>query len=191
MDRVRRFGILATACAGIAFAGAAAAAGAASWNVAKDQSSVKFSAVQQGSKFTGLFQDWSAEISFDPANPGDGKIVGVVKTASVNTHDTDRDSTLPDRDWFAADQFPEARFESQSISKAADGKGYVAKGQLTLKGKTNPAELAFTFDEASGGATLHGTMTVDRLAYNVGEGYTDPSWVSQNVDVDVTLALKK
>jgi polyisoprenoid-binding protein YceI len=191
MDRLRRFGVLAAAVAGLAMAGGALGAGANAWKVAKDQSSVQFSAVQQGSKFTGMFNDWSAEVSFDAASPADGKIVGVVKTASVNTRDTDRDSTLPDRDWFASDQYPEARFESQSIAKAADGKGYVAKGELTLKGKTKPAELAFTFEEASGGAKLHGTMTIDRLAYNVGEGYTDPSWVSQNVDVEVDLALTK
>jgi polyisoprenoid-binding protein YceI len=172
-------------------AGTALGAGAHEWNVAKDQSSVQFSAVQQGSKFTGMFTDGSAEVSFDPASPADGKIVGVVKTASVNTRDTDRDSTLPDRDWFASDQYPEARFESQSIAKAADGKGFVAKGELTLKGKTKPAELDFTFEEASGSSKLHGTMKVDRLAYNVGEGYTDPSWVSQDVDVEVDLSLTK
>jgi polyisoprenoid-binding protein YceI len=191
MDRVRHFGMLTAACACLAFAGGAAGAAATAWKVAKDQSSVKFSAVQQGSKFTGMFQDWDAEVSFDPADPAQGKIVGVVRTASVNTRDTDRDSTLPDRDWFASDEFPEARFESQSIAKAADGKGFVAKGQLTLKGKTKPAELDFTFAEASGTATLQGTMTVNRFDYNVGEGYTDTSWVSQDVDVDVTLALTK
>jgi polyisoprenoid-binding protein YceI len=191
MDRVRRFGVLAAACAGLAFAGGASGAGANEWKVAKDQSSVQFSAVQQGSKFTGMFNDWTAEVSFDPANPGEGKIVGVVQTASVNTRDTDRDSTLPDRDWFASDEYPEARFESQSISKAADGKGYVAKGELTLKGKTKPAELDFTFDASSGMGKLHGTMAIDRLEYGVGEGYTDPSWVSQEVDVEVTLALTK
>jgi polyisoprenoid-binding protein YceI len=172
-------------------AGGALGAGANEWKVDKDHSSVQFSATQQGSKFTGTFGDWSAEVSFDAASPADGKIVGVVKTASVNTHDTDRDSTLPDRDWFASDEFPEARFESQSIAKAADGKGYVAKGQLTLKGKTKPAELDFTFDETSGTAMLQGAMKIDRLDFNVGEGYTDPSWVSEDVDVEVKLSLSK
>lgn len=190
MEKARRFTILAaTALGGIACA-TAASAGDQEWRLVRDQSSVTFSALQQGSRFTGLFQDFSAEVMFDPEHPAQGKIVGVVRTASVNTRDTDRDSTLPDRDWFDSSQYPEARFESESISKAPNGEGYVANGQLTLKGKTKPAKLDFTFDEADPStATLHGTMTIDRFDYNVGEGYNDTSWVSQDVDVEVDLKL--
>ena len=47
------------------------------------------------------------------------------------------DASLLDKDWFNAKQYPEAKFESQKIEKTADG--YVANGNLTLKGTTKPA----------------------------------------------------
>lgn len=191
MTRLRHMGMLAAACAGIAFATGAAAAGASQWNADHASSSVKFTAVQEGSKFTGTFGKFSAQISFDPAHPAQGSIVGVVETASVNTRDSDRDSQLPDPDWFDAKQFPEARFESKSI-KAADGGGYVADGELTLKGKTKPAQLHFTFKTMGPDkAMFDGKMTVNRFDYNVGEGFADPSFVGQDVDVAIMLSLSK
>jgi polyisoprenoid-binding protein YceI len=179
-----------TACVGIAFAAAAGAAGPSEWKVDKASSSVQFSAVQEGSKFTGSFRDFTAAISFDPANPAQGSVVGTVKTASVDTHDGDRDSQLPDPDWFSSQQYPEARFESKSIAKADDG-GYVAKGELTLKGKTHPIDLHFTFEPQGGTAAFAGTMTINRFDYSVGEGFSDPSFVGQDVDVTISLKLTK
>lgn len=182
-----RVGALVTACAGIACIGNA---WAADWTVAEDTSTVKFSAVQQGSRFTGTFEDFEAQIAFDPSKPEAGSIVGVVQTGSVDTRDHDRDAALTDADWFHTSQYPEARFESQSIEKADDG-AYVAAGELTLKGKTNPAELRFTFDTSGSTAKFAGTMTIDRFDYAVGEGWSDTSWIGQNVDVEVALDLKQ
>jgi polyisoprenoid-binding protein YceI len=96
---------------------------------------------------------------------------------------------LTDSDWFNTREFPEARFESQSIEKTADGQ-FVATGELTLKGKTNPAELEFTFDASDpAAAKFHGTMTINRFDYNVGEGWSDTSWIGQDVAVEVDLSL--
>ena len=187
MNRIRHIGVLVVACASITWIGAAAAA---EWTV-EDSSAVKFSAVQQGSRFNGAFEEFDATIDFDPSNPESGRIVGVVQTASVNTRDHDRDATLTDPDWFDTSNHPEARFESQSIEKGSDG-AFVANGELTIKGKTNPAELRFTFDTSDpSAAKFVGTMTVNRFDYNVGEGWNDTSWIGQDVDVEVDLDLTK
>lgn len=187
MSRMGYIGVLAATCAGAGFAGAAAAA---EWNVNEEASQVKFSALQQGSRFDGVFEEFEATIDFDPASPESGRIVGVVQTASANTRDHDRDATLQDPDWFDTANHPEARFESQSIEQIGEGE-FVANGDLTIKGKTNPAELRFTFESANGGAQFLGTMTVNRFDYNVGEGWNDTSWISQDVDVEVDLDLAK
>ena len=114
-----------------------------------------------------------------------GSIVGTVQTDSVNTRDHDRDASLLDRDWFNSDEFPEARFESTSIEAGENG-AYKASGQLTLKGQTKPAVMNFSFD----GSKFQGTMTINRFNFNVGEGWNDTSWVSQDVAVEVKLDLK-
>jgi polyisoprenoid-binding protein YceI len=167
-----------------------AVAVAAPWTVVPETSSVGFVGTQQGTKFNGRFQDFTANIDLDVADPTKGTIIGVVQLDSVNTRDHDRDASLLDKDWFNAKEYPEAKFESQSIEKAADG-SYVANGQLTLKGQTKPIAMKFTLTGADAAAKFAGTMSINRFDFNVGEGWNDTSWVSQDVAVDVKLDLKR
>jgi polyisoprenoid-binding protein YceI len=175
------------AAAGLAFSIGALAA---PWTVVPETSSVGFVGTQQGTKFNGRFQTFTAQINLDPADPTKGSIVGTVQLASVNTRDSDRDASLLDKDWFNAKEFPEAKFESQKIEKAADG-SYVANGQLTLKGTTKPIALKFTLDGSGAAAKFAGTMSINRFDFNVGEGWNDTSWVAQDVAIDVKLDLKQ
>ena len=183
MNTLRLIGsiALATALVGTSQAG--------EWNVNKAMSSVGFSAEQQGSKFNGRFEDFTAMIDFDPSKPNSGSIVGKVMTETVNTRDHDRDAALTDRDWFNVGEYPEAMFESESIAKTDDG--YEARGQLTIKGNSKPATLHFTFDNSGSGAKFDGKIMVNRFDFNVGEGWNDTSWVGQTVEVQVKLDLSR
>ena len=172
--------------AGVAFS---VGAFAAPWTVVPETSSVAFVGTQQGTKFNGRFQTYTATIDLDAADPTKGSIVGTVQLDSVNTRDHDRDASLLDKDWFNAKEFPQAKFESQKIEKAADG-SYVANGQLTMKGATKPMAMKFTLSGSGATAKFAGTMTINRFDFNVGEGWNDTSWVSQDVAVEVKLDLK-
>ena len=165
-------------------------AAAAPWTVVPETSSVGFVGTQQGTKFNGRFQTFSAVIDLDAADPTKGSIVGTVQVDSVNTRDHDRDASLLDKDWFNAKEFPEAKFESQKIEKAADG-SYVANGNLTLKGQTKPVAMKFTLMGSGATAQFAGSMNINRFDFNVGEGWNDTSWVAQDVAVEVKLDLKK
>lgn len=167
-----------------------ASALAGSWTVVPETSSVGFVGTQQGTKFNGRFETFTAAISLDLADPTKGSIVGTVQVDSVNTRDHDRDASLLDKDWFNAKEFPQAKFESQKIEKAADG-SYVANGQLTLKGATKPIALKFTLTGSGAAAKFAGTLSINRFDFNVGEGWNDTSWVAQEVAVDVKLDLKQ
>ena len=173
--------------AGVVFS---AGAIAAPWTVVPESSSVGFIGTQQGTKFNGRFQTFTAEVDLDASQPASGKIVGTVQLDSVNTRDHDRDAALLDKDWFNAKEFPEAKFESESIEKVADG-SYVANGQLTLKGTTKPTAMKFTLNGSGATAQFAGSFTINRFDFNVGEGWNDTSWVAQDVAVDVKLDLKK
>lgn len=163
---------------------------AAEWTVVKDTSSVEFTGMQQGSKFTGVFEEFSANIRFDPSQPGKGRIEGSVVTNTVETRDHDRDTALVDTDWFNSSEYPKATFVAEEITKLDDG-SYEAKGELTLKGTTNDETMSFTFERGSGNqATFNGEMQLNRFDYNVGEGWNDTSWVGQNVVVNVSLNLR-
>jgi polyisoprenoid-binding protein YceI len=60
---------------------------ASEWTVAADTSTVTFVAEQQGGKFNGKFEMFTATIDFDPASPAAGSITGVVTLESVDTRD--------------------------------------------------------------------------------------------------------
>src|SRR5262245_33953930 len=64
---------------------------AAKWTVVPETSTVSFVGAQQGTRFNGRFQTFSADINLDAADPTKGSIAGTVQTASVNTRDHDRD----------------------------------------------------------------------------------------------------
>jgi polyisoprenoid-binding protein YceI len=171
----------------IAALGLIGTAQAADWTVA-DTSTVGFEAEQQGAKFNGKFNTFTATIDFDPASPGAGSIVGVVETESVDSRDYDRDGSLMEPDWFDIKNHPEARFESTSIEAAADG-SFVAHGNLTLKGTTKPMDLTFSFDEDGDTATFTGTVKVNRFDFKVGEGWNDEYMVGKDVEVKIDLDL--
>ena len=163
---------------------------AAEWKVVPETSIVSFTGAQQGTKFNGRFGTFAAHISLDAKDATKGSIAGTVQLDSVNTRDHDRDAALVDKDWFNVKEFPEAKFESQKIERAADG-SYQASGRLTLKGQTKPATMTFTFSPSAGSAQFAGTMKINRFDFNVGEGWNDTSWVSQDVAVEVKLDLKQ
>lgn len=166
------------------------AAEAGSWDVAEDSSSVGFVAEQQGGKFNGKFESFSAMIDFDPASPEAGSIVGVVQTDSVNTRDYDRDASLVDTDWFHTSKYPESRFESESIEALGDGM-FVAHGNLTLKDTTKPIDLTFSFDQNGDSASFDGKMSINRFDFNVGQGWNDTYMVGKDVEVEIKLDLSR
>ena len=167
---------------------AAPTAVAAEWQLVEDSSTVRFIGVQEGSAFRGRFQHFSAMINFDPANPTNGKIVGVVSMDSAKTGDAERDATLLEEDWFNPENFPESRFESESIEVMDDGT-YAAHGQLTIIGNSNPVTMTFEFETDGSAAKFSGSFDILRLDFAVGWDATN--WIDDEVGVQVELDLQQ
>jgi polyisoprenoid-binding protein YceI len=170
-------------------AGAATtSAQAEEWQVVEDDSMVRFIGVQEGSGFRGRFENFTAMIDFDPADPASGKIIGVVKMDSAKTGDAERDATLLEEDWFDPANHPESRFESERIEQLDDGT-YAAHGQLTIIGNSNPVTMAFEFDVD--GSTAHFSGGFDILRLDFGVGWDATNWIDDEVGVQVELDLQK
>ena len=173
--------------AAFAFIGSAHAS---AWTTAADTSTVTFVGEQQGGKFNGKFEEFTATIDFDPASPAAGSITGVVVLESVDTRDYDRDASLVEADWFDVANHPEARFESTSIEAVGNG-SFVAHGNLTLKGKTKPTDLTFSFTQNGDSASFDGKLAVNRFDFNVGAGWNDTYMVGKDVAVEIKLTLSR
>lgn len=155
-----------------------------SWNIDYGASTIRFFGDQAGAEFEGVWERWSANLQFD-ADDLEGSAFDVtVDTASGNTQDADRDSTLTDPEWFDTMNFPEAYFRADTFSRGDDG--FVADGQLIIKGAAAPAQLVFTVEENGASRLLNGTARLNRLEHGVGTGeWEDTEWVGADVRVEV------
>jgi polyisoprenoid-binding protein YceI len=164
------------------------AAAAADYTVQPAGSTLGFSNTFQGESFNGQFGQWTAAISYDPANLASSKFDVEVTLASVKTGDADRDGALPGPDFFDTAKFPKAHFVTTGFRQS--GGKVIADGTLTLRGVTKPVTLEVTFKPQGSGATLDVAGTVKRLDFGVGTGdYADTSVIGGDVKVIAHLQL--
>jgi polyisoprenoid-binding protein YceI len=164
---------------------------AADWTVQADKSHLGFSGAQTGAPFKGSFGKWNAEISFDPAHPEAGHAKVTIDLASARTGDTQRDTALPQADWFDVKHFPQATFEATGFTPKG-GDAYEAAGRLTVRGVAKDVVLPFTLAIAGDGATAKGHLGLVRTAFGVGQGpWSSGEWVALEVGVDFDLVAEK
>lgn len=120
--------------------GPGAVAAADRWEVDAAHSAVGFRVRHLGITWVnGSFREWTADLRFDPANPGAASVTARIKTASVTTGNPRRDGDLR-ANYFAADSFPEIAFTSTSVRTEGAGRLRIA-GNLSMRGVTRPVVL--------------------------------------------------
>ncbi len=90
-------------------------------------------------KVRGTFDEFEGSVTVDEANPASSVARAVIKTASVNTGNADRDNHVRGDDFFSVEKFPEMTFESTSFD--INGTSGTVTGDLTLKGITKEVTL--------------------------------------------------
>ncbi|MGN6516847.1 MAG: YceI family protein, partial [Rhizomicrobium sp.] len=121
---------------------AAPTAQAAHWNVDAAKSKLAFSVLWAKQPFTATFQNWKADIDFDPAHLAASKADVIIAVGSMTSGDPDTDGSLKGDIGLGTDKFPTARFTTTGFTHKS-GNNYVAQGNLTLKGITRPLTLPF------------------------------------------------
>jgi polyisoprenoid-binding protein YceI len=172
----------------VIFTSISAKAEASEWKLIEDEGNVRFIGALEGAAFRGRFDVFSAMINFDPANPGDGKIIGEVKMNSADSGDAEYDAYLMEPDWFNPEDFPNSRFESELIETLDNGT-YAAHGDLTIVGVSQPITMIFEFESSNGIANFSGTFEVKRLLFGIGWDATN--WIADEVGIQIDLKLKQ
>jgi polyisoprenoid-binding protein YceI len=115
-------------------------------------------------------------ITYDPQAPEASSVEVTLPLSGLDTFVPALDEHLRGPDFFDAARFPEARFRSNSVRVVGDGRLAVA-GELTLKGVTQPVELAVVLNKAAphpmGQVPTIGfdaTATLQRSAFGVDMG---------------------
>lgn len=158
---------------------------AADWNIDKSASELGFSGAYEGEPFSGVFNDFDADIRFDPQALDDAHFDVRINLASADTHSDERDEVLLDGEFFAVKRFPQARFVSSDFGRDGDG-NIRARGMLTIRDQTRPVELAVSFTPGSDDAVLQVSTTLQREDFGLG---TSKDWAGIAAQVDVHARL--
>lgn len=95
-------------------------------------------------KVRGRFSDFEGTITYDEANPAASSVNFSIKTASIDTNVSDRDTHLRSADFFSAEEHPTLTFRSKKITKKG-GDSYDVVGDLSMRGTTKEITLPVTF----------------------------------------------
>ncbi|MFI4935914.1 MAG: YceI family protein [Caulobacterales bacterium] len=172
----------------LAFAPALAIAAPPAWTVDKAVSKLGFASSVSGAPFAGVFRRWDAVIHFDPKDLAHSDVTATIDVTSAFSGNPDRDTLLPDEDWFWTSHFPRATFVAKSFRATGAGR-YEAAGVLTLRGVAKPLTLPFTLAITGASAKMNAAVGLNRLAFGVGEGEwkaTDTVPAAVTVTVDLT-----
>lgn len=170
---------------------------ASGWSIDKSHSKIGFQIRHFFTPVNGSFDDYTADITFDPANPASGSIDVTIQVASINTANENRDGHLKTNDFFNAEAYPTITFKSTDIKKTGDN-DFVANGKLTIRETTKDIALPFTllgvmdnpFRPGTKVAGIVASITLNRNDYGVGTGdWVATAVVGDEVTVNLNLEL--
>ncbi|MCC5912834.1 MAG: YceI family protein [Balneolaceae bacterium] len=115
---------------------------ATAWEVDRAHSAVNFTINHFFTPVDGAFDDYEAEVYFDPENLSGSHIDVTIPVASVNTRNSNRDDHLRTPDFFDAENYPSIRFVSSEILQDGES-NFIARGELTIRDVTKEFDLPF------------------------------------------------
>jgi polyisoprenoid-binding protein YceI len=123
-------------------------------------------------KVRGSFNEFEGSGFFDVDHPANSHLELVIKAASIDTRNADRDGHLRGNDFFDMDQYPKITFRSTSVEQTGHAE-YRVTGDLTIKGVTKPVSVDFDYTGAvvdpwgNHRIGLEGTTTINRKDWGV------------------------
>jgi polyisoprenoid-binding protein YceI len=95
-------------------------------------------------KVRGAFNDVTGTGYFDADDPSKSHAEVVIKAASIDTRNADRDAHLRSNDFFDMETYPEIRYVTTSV-EPLDDTHFRVSGDLTIKGVTRPVTIDFEY----------------------------------------------
>lgn len=145
------------------------------------------------SRVTGKFTDVAASIHYDPADLSTAWVDVSIAVASIDTGIDRRDSDLQSPMWFNAGEYPEILFFSDKIRKTESG--FVAAGELTMRGVSRTIELPFSlktheFDDGKQILGVSARLPLNRRDFGVGAEFrhtTLENFIGDEILVEIDL----
>jgi polyisoprenoid-binding protein YceI len=111
------------------------------WKFDPYHTQVEFSAKHLGMMTVrGHFAEVTATGDLDPDHPEKSTVEATINTASIRTHNEQRDNDLRSSNFLEIDKYPTMTFKSTKIEHTGRDR-YKVVGDLTIKGVTHPVTL--------------------------------------------------
>ena len=114
------------------------------YDVDRAHSEVTFRVRHFVTKVPGRFDDFSGVITVVPGQPAASSVEFTIKTASINTANTNRDTHLKSADFFDAEKNPEITFKSTKIAPV-DEDTFNVTGIFTMHGVARELTIPVDF----------------------------------------------
>jgi polyisoprenoid-binding protein YceI len=171
-----------------------------SWEIDKAHTSINFSISHMViSDVTGKFIQFDGDVITSSDDFSDSQVNIVIKTASIDTDNEQRDGHLRSADFFDAEKYPEITFKSNSFKKTGE-KSYRISGELAMHGKVKEvvfdAKLKGVLKDPWGNtrAGFKATTTIDRYDFDIVYNSTLETGgllIGKTVDVEVNIEIIK
>jgi len=167
------------------------------WNLDPVHTNFYFDVKHTYATVRGQFLDFTGDVYFDPDNLDKSRFEFVIKVDSVDTNIGKRDTHLRSPDFFDAAKFPVMTFKSFKVTRGGDNK-FIVEGTLTIKDVSKEIALEFDYHGQKENpvkkgeiiAGLDAKLSIDRLAYHVGDGkFYNIGVIEKDVDILFTLEL--
>ena len=143
------------------------------WKLDPAHTTIGFSARHaMVAKVRGRFTEFEGEFTLDGKSPENSTASVVIKAASIDTRNLQRDEHLKSADFLDVEKFPELRFAATTIKHVRDEE-FVLGGDLTVRGVSRPIELELelvgTSTDPWGGARIgfEGKTEISRKDFGV------------------------
>ena len=123
-------------------------------------------------KVRGSFNDFEGSAVVDGDNPEKSSAKVVIKTASIDTRNEQRDGHLRTNDFLDPETYPEITFVTTAV-QPVDADNYEVTGDLTIKGVTKSITVPFAFEGAAkdpfGNVRIgfEGSVTINRQDFGI------------------------
>jgi len=175
------------------FASTAIAAESTAWKIISEKSKLNFKVQQDKSDIVGYFKKFDGQINFDKDQLDKSKVIIDIDTSSIVISLTEAQSAIQGSEWLSTKAFPKATFSAAKFVLLKDKKTYRADGDLTIKSRTFPISLDFTFNEYSATkANATGKTHIQRSVFTVGNSdIKKANNVSDDVEVTFSITATK
>jgi polyisoprenoid-binding protein YceI len=158
------------------------------WVSQAAESKLAFSVWYEGEDLSGSFDDFKVKVLLDEGGSNPVVLEVEVRTGSADMNDREINEELMEPEWFDSASFPLAAFTSSAIQPVASG--YLASGQLRLKGITQELDLPLQWERDGDRGRLSGSVVLSRREWQVGTGeWASDASLADRVEVRYEVML--